>query len=340
MKNILIALFAASLLVGAASAQQKPAAPAAPKVKTLNMCADNQLVFGSGTPKGTYGLMTAKLVEMCPFVCEVQETQGGYDNIMKMVDEKFDAGPAQADAIEFLNRTEPDIKKKLRSLFAMHGSSMHLFVATNGTPVVNTAKVDGGWFGKDKEVSTTTKVVVEKLEQLKGKKIAAWSSAFITMQIVNERLKMNWDIEEVKTRKEGFDMVTSGQAWMFAAAAGKPAEWISEVNSTSLTMLNLDPADITKLGAPYYQVKLTYRDLKVNGWNTITVKNEVLVRNVTSGPIAANIVALKQCVTTNLDIIKASRDKHPSWSDVDDLSATTWVPYVPGKQTPVPAKKK
>ena len=338
MKFILSMTATIYLIAGTAFAQQKPLS--APVIKTANQCQPDQLVFGSGTPKGTYGLMTAKLVEVCPMVCETQETQGGYDNITNLVNEKFDAGIVQSDVIEFLNRTEPDIKKKLRSLFAMHGSSVHLFISTKGVSIATKRIEKGGMFSKDKEVNETSLSQVEKLADTKGKKIAAWSSAFITMNIVNERLKMDWDIVEVKTRKEGFDLVKSGQVWMFAAGAGKPAEWISEAAPAEFTMLNLDPADITKLGAPYYPVKVTYRNLKVNGWNTITVRNEVLVRNVTTGPLAQSISGLKQCITQNLDTIKASRDKHPSWSDVEDLSATTWISYVSGSSAKVAPKKK
>ncbi len=307
-------------------------APAAPRVKTLNACAADKLAFGSGTPRGTYGQMSSSLAALCPMICEVQETQGGYDNITQMVNEKFDSGIVQADLIEFLNRTEPDIKKKLRSLFALHGSSMHMFISLKGVPVAGVKKESVPIWkgGGSKDVPTTSMVVVEKLSDLKGKKIAAWSSAYVSAHIVSERLKLDWDVVEVKTRAEGLKMVQDGQAWMFMAAGGKPVEWIDEVRADQLTLLNLDPGEITKLGGPYYPVKVTYRHLKVNGWNTISVRNEVLVRNITTGPLAALIPTFKKCVADNLDVIKSQRDKHPSWSDVEDLGATTWLPYTGG----------
>jgi TRAP-type uncharacterized transport system substrate-binding protein len=329
MKSYRSILMSALMCLASTPAFAQAKAPTAQKVKTLNACAADKLAFGSGTPRGTYGQMSASLAAMCSMICEVQETQGGYDNITQMVNEKFDSGIVQADLIEFLNRTEPDIRKKLRSLFALHGSSMHMFVSLKGVPVAGVKKepVPIWKGGGTKDVPTMTMVVVEKLSDLKGKRIAAWSSAYVTANIVSERLKLDWDVVEVKTRGDGLKMVQDGQAWMFMAAGGKPVEWIDEVKADQLTMLNLDPGDIAKIGAPYYPVKVTYRNLKVNGWNTITVRNEVLVRNITTGPLAALIPAFKKCMVDNLDAIKSQRDKHASWSDVEDLGATTWLPY-------------
>jgi TRAP-type uncharacterized transport system substrate-binding protein len=310
------------------------------------VCPKDKLIMGTGTASGTYAQMFVSLNSVCEMVCEERNTQGGYDSLFNIVNEKFDGGIVQTDLLEYLNRTEPRIKRNVRSLASLHGSQMHIFALATGLPRQVSKQVEKtipkwGGMSSDKVLETVTEteyVPLRTITDLKGLKVAAWSSAVVTATVVDERLKLNLDIIEVKDRKQGLDMLRTGAVAAFMGMGGKPVDWVegsekakAEVDK-SMVMVSVGNDDITRLGAPYYGEQVTYRSLGANGVRTISVRNELVVRNIQRGPLVGAVVAFQECFKKSLEDIQSERGKHPSWSDVALETPLAWEAYTVPKK--------
>lgn len=321
------------------------AAQTAPQAPT---CADDKLIIGSGTPRGAYAQLMKPLAVRCKMICEDDKTtQGGFDNVTKLIRNEFDGGIAQIDTLQLLSRNYPSLKDNVRSLFPLHGSSMHILAMAGGFPVAKQVTTPGRLWGSSTETVTENKQI-GTLRDLAGLPIAAWSSAATTMEIVNHRLQLNMQITEVPNRAAGFELLKKGQVAAFVGAGGFPLDWVEQPNGQpadgvkGMVMVDVDDRDISRLEKPYYGVKVIYRSLNAIGFNTISVRNELIVRDIQDGDRAKAITDLKTCFQENLRAIKSSRGVHPAWADVTGSMETAWTPYQPTGATgsiPMPADR-
>jgi len=237
----------------------------------------------------------------------------------------------QVDVLNFMMQTDPMIAKKIRSLVALHSNYLHFFVLKNGF------KEDRGTFKLKK------KAVIGNIRDLAGRKVAVYGSAYITGRMINEKLGLNMRLVEVGTKEEGQAKLNKGEVAAFFAMGGKPIPWVDkEVDGNITTLANVDPADIQKLGRPYYAGKLTYKKLGVVGVNAVAVRNDLLVWDFT-GQRAQQLLQVRKFLKANLNDIKDSRGAHPAWQDVEQntLDEVSWQPFQPtGSGAAAKSKKK
>jgi TRAP-type uncharacterized transport system substrate-binding protein len=295
-------------------------------------CTGNQVIIGTGLLTAPYSQMMQIPLRMAPeLICEYRGSTGGTDNVQALVERKIDAGIVQADVLSFMMLTDPMVARKIRSLVALHSNYLHFFVLKNGF------KEDRGTFKLKKQA------VISTMRDLTGRKVAAFGSAFITGRIINERLGLDMRLIEVSSKEAGLAMLNKGEVAAFFAMGGKPISWVDqEVNGTTITLANVDPADIEKLKSPYYAGKLTYKKLGVVGVNAVAVRNELLVWDFT-GQRAQQLQQVRKFFKDNLNDIKDSRGAHPAWQDVElnTLDRVSWERFQPvGSSAPAKSKKK
>jgi len=300
--------------------------------KDFQGCTGNQVIIGTGLPTAPYSQMMQVPLRMAPeLICEYRGSTGGTDNIQALVERKIDAGIVQADVLTFMMMTEPMVAKKIRSLVALHSNYLHFFVLKNGF------KEDRGIFKFKKQT------VIKNMHDLDGRKVAAFGSANITGRIINERLGLNMRLVEVSTKEAGLAMLNKGEVAAFFAMGGKPIPWVDkEVDGNTVTLANVDPADIERLKSPYYAGKLTYRKLGVVGVNAVAVRNELLVWDFT-GQRAQQLLQVRKFFKNNLNDIKDSRGAHPAWQEIEPitLDRVSWESFQPaGSVAPARSKKK
>jgi TRAP-type uncharacterized transport system substrate-binding protein len=300
--------------------------------KDFQGCTGNQVIIGTGLPTAPYSQMMQVPMMMAPeLLCEYRGSTGGTDNIQALVERKIDAGIVQADVLAFMMMTEPMVAKKIRSLVALHSNYLHFFVLKNGF------KEDRGTFKLKKQA------VIRTLRDLEGRKVAVFGSAYITGRMINERLGLNMKLEEVSTKEAGLAKLAKGEVTAFFAMGGKPIPWVDqEVNSNTVTLANVEPADIEMLKSPYYAGKLTYKKLGVVGVNAVAVRNELLVWDFT-GQRAQQLLQVRKFLKDNLNDIKDSRGAHPAWQDVElnTLDRVSWERFQPvGSGAQAKSKKK
>lgn len=306
--------------------------------KPVAACGNDRLAFATGTPAGTYGKLGPTIEEYCKMVCETDETEGGLQNLRGVTTKKFDMGITQVDTIVFLSSTDPDIEKNVRSVASLHYSYLHMLTLRSGFSVAGTKK-EKTWGGlSEKDVATSNTVVVKSVQDLRGKTIAAWGSALVTATVMNQRLRLNMNIVEAKTRPEGLEMVKKGQAYAFFGMGGKPVGWVAdnvEAPGSIFTLVSLDANDLMALSKPYEADKLSYDNMGAYGVPTIKIRNEVVIRNITGGPLVTKIEAFKGCLAENLSEIKNARGTDPAWNDVSEETLFSTV----GPAWTLPASK-
>ena len=294
----------ASLATGVVFAQNAPAGGAC----------GYALRIATGDQKGTYSQVFKNIQNVCPLACEDMQTSGGFDNIMRLITGKADAGIAQVDALDFLKRVDPRVLK-LRSLVALHTNSMHIIVSAQGV------KPEGsGWN------PLASKVVIDNLRQLRGKKVALFGSAQVTALIVSERLQLGFITVDVATKEDGLAKVKSGEVAAMLAMGGQPIGWVEQLSKAEYSLATSEVGDITTLGTPYFNTKLSYPNLNKFGVNSVTVRNDLVTRDFT-GPKANALSELRSCMATKLQDIKEGNGAHAAWGDVEDLNATGWEKY-------------
>ena len=313
MKTVLSAfLILASLLSTTAMALESSGPPA---------CKDDQILIASGDEKSTYTKIVKDIIAFCPMVCEYQQTRGGADNIDLLLKKTVEAGMVPIDVAEYMKRGDERVGK-LRSLVSLNGQAMHIIVAANG---VAPPKGKSGIFNLGK--SPDKNGSIKTLNDLKGRKVAAWSSGVVSARMVDERLKLGLDIVEVENREEGLAAVKDGSVAALIVMGANPMEWIETLDRNIYSLADVDPSDITKLGSPYYQSKMTYKKLGlISGINVITTKNEIFVRDI-GGEQGQQLIALRNCIQDNLKEIGDRRGSHASWIDVIQVKDTTWTRY-------------
>jgi TRAP-type uncharacterized transport system substrate-binding protein len=300
--------------------------------KEFQGCTGNQIIIGTGLPTAPYSQMMQVPLRMAPeLICEYRGSTGGTENIQALVERKIDAGIVQADVLTFMTHTEPMIATKIRSLVALHSNYLHFFVLKNGY------KEDRGKF-KFKKLA-----VIRNMRDLEGRRVAAFGSANITGRIINEQLGLNMRLVEVSSKEAGLAMLNKGEVAAFFAMGGKPIPWVEkEVDGNTVTLANVEPADIEMLKSPYYAGKLTYKKLGVVGVNAVAVRNELLVWDFT-GQRAQQLLQVRKFLKDNLNDIKDSRGAHPAWQDIElkTLDMVSWERFqTAGSSTPAKSKKK
>jgi TRAP-type uncharacterized transport system substrate-binding protein len=304
--------------------------PAGAQKATPASCPENELISGTGDAAGTFGVMFQNIRSVCSQVCEYKDEEGkpstgGFMNVGLLTKKKIDLGMVPEDVLELSKRTDPLVAKSVRVLSVLHFNTLHIIVLKKGTDVKGQ-----GYLGTSVGASTQN-FFIEYLHQLKGKRVAVFASALVTANFINERLGYNIEPIEVKTKEEGFALLDKGEAFAFMTTGGWPIGWVDKADSTKYTLANVSDADLKRLGAPYYPVKLNYQTLGVYGVNTFGARNVIAVWDYTSPARIKQITDFKECFTSKLPDIKEMRGAHPSWTDVEDTESAEvlWPKYNP-----------
>jgi len=274
----------------------------------VKSCSTNQIIFSTGVKTNTFSQAMQPLFMLVPdMFCERTDSTGGDRNVELLLGMDGDAEAAivPADVIEYKSRTNPEAKK-LRSIISLWGNALHIAVNVNG---YTTPKYGG--MGKDVHY-------IQEFKDLVGMPVAVFGSPKTSARVIDERLKMHWDIVEVNSLKEGWDKLEKGEVKAFMVMGGWPIQYIQELDPKKFTLINVDPATITTLGSPYYTTKLNYPKIGVNGFNAITAKNEVMVRNYTTQRWVTKYIAMYHAFKDNLVDLQEMRGAHAAWKLIQD----------------------
>lgn len=295
--------------IGSGSAQQ------AGKSQDVD-CPEDKISIASGISTGTYAKTINNLVDLdTQLMCHYTKSTGGFDNVDLLCNRVVDAGLVQDDLMEYLARNNPMIKKKLRALVRLYGSSAHIIVKADGF-------TEGGGM-----LSSGKKVVIKTLGDLKGRQIAAFASGVPTANIINERTGLQMQITPAESDTEGLKWVREGKVAAFIAMGGMPIGWLAK-EKNDITLANVEDNYMKMLGEPYYAYKLSYKNLGVYGVTAITARNSLIVFDY-RGSKAEQLIKIRDLLRENLMSIKESKKSHAAWQDVENIDDTYWEKYNP-----------
>lgn len=290
----------------------------AQKAEKPEECPEGKIAISSGISTGTYFKCVNTIVDLDnALMCHYKGSTGGFENLDLLCNRVVDAALVQDDVMDYQARNNPMIKKKLRTLAPLFGSSAHLIVKTEGFK-----EKTGGMFSSGKTV------IIKTLGDCKGRPIAAFASGVPTATIINERTGLQMQIYEAKSDAEGLKWVKEGKVAMFIAMGGMPIGWLAKEGS-DITLANVEDVYMKMMGLPYYAHKLSYKNLGVYGITAITARNSLIVFDY-RGPKAEQLMRIKDLLRENLEAIKESKKSHPAWQDVEDIDADPhWEKYNP-----------
>lgn len=290
----------------------------AQKAEKPEECPESKIAISSGISTGTYFKCVSTIVDLDKdMMCHYTGSTGGFQNLDLLCNRVVDAALVQDDVMDYQARNNPLIKKKLRTLVPLFGSSAHLVVKTDGF-----TEKTGGMFSSGKTV------VIKTLGDCKGRPIAAFASGVPTATIMNERTGLQMQIYEAKSEAEGLQWVREGKVAMFIAMGGQPIGWLAK-EKNDITLANVEDVFMKMMGLPYYAHKLSYNNLGVYGITAITARNSLVVFDY-RGPKAEQLIRIKELLRENLEAIKENKKSHPAWQDVEDIDADThWEKYNP-----------
>ncbi len=288
------------------------------------------LRIATGKTDATNSQMFQAIKAACPAnLQEITDTSGGADNIGLLQANKVDAGIAQVDVAEFLQKTDPNIGK-LRSLVALNPNYLHIIASTRGVMVDPGKPAAIMGFGG----TPARYAQVSNINDLKGQTVVAHGSAQLTIRIISQKLGLNLSVVDDDTKdRQGLQSVKNGQAAAFVAMGGRPVGWIEQLNGADYVLVPMQKEAVGMLGSPYSAQQLTYKNLSAFGFYTAAVKNELFVRNFQGGK-AKLLADLRECYKNNLIDIKETTGTHAAWQEVDDLDATAWPRFEAPAATP------
>ena len=289
--------------------------------------------LATGKSDATNSQMFKSVNKACPNVGvqEVTEgTTGGADNIGLIMANKVDAGIAQVDVVNFLQRTDPNIGK-LRSLVALNNNLLHVIATNQGRMIKPAVKGTLGMGAKPAEYAQ-----VNTIMDLKGTTVVANGSAWLTMRTISEKLDLGITVIDEDNRDTALKMLRDGTASALIAMGGNPVSWVEKLSGNEFHLVKFGKEEaqsrqmIAMLGSPYTVAQETYKNLNAFGYFVPAVRNELFVRNY-QGSKAQILMALRECYSDNLTDIKETTGTHPAWQDVEDVNVTAWPRFEAGR---------
>jgi TRAP-type uncharacterized transport system substrate-binding protein len=286
----------------------------------IKSCGADEVIFSTGVVGNTYSAATQPVKTLVPgVICERTDSTGGAQNVQLLLGLGGDAEAAivPTDVLDYMARTNPDVKK-LRSIMSLWGNALHIIASANGYQ-----KITKGRFRDSKET-----VYIQDFRDLRGLKIGVFGSPVISARVIDERLKMNFDIDDkIASFDAGLVKLEKDEIQAFMIMGGYPVKNVENLDPKKFVLVNVDTATVTALGEPYYATKINYPKQGANGFSAITSKNEIIVRDYQSPKWIQRYGKLYHAIKDNLQELQEMRGAHPAWKIVSDVDRLYWQPY-------------
>lgn len=261
--------------------------------------------IASGQKTGTNWPMAQDIIK----VCSTPERQinnvisdGSLDNLMKVYgDKSVQYGIVQVDALEYQKGVDPQMMKRIMTVFPFFSVEMHL-IAKDGSRINNLSDLAG-------------KRVVEGPEG---------SGTWVSVQVIKALTGIKWTSLNM-SQKDGYDAVLNGQADAEFIVAGKPITMLKTAQGIKLVPVSHPKLDSFAL---YTKTMLSAGgDYPFNKTSVNTYKvDNALVTFAFQHQYQQEISAIVTCLVRNIPKLQAEKEFHAKWRDVDptDIERIKW----------------
>lgn len=287
----------------------------------------NVLLISTGTEAGSYHKFMVQAQSACSQIPMklVIAPNGTTETVSRLEQNEASMGLVQIDALElYKNNRDMSNIKVVTPLFK---EQVH-FVARAESGI----KEGGYGFGKFK--AGAKEVVMNTVEDLSGRNVAAAGGAFITAQQFRLLSNLMFNLIDEKGGADAvLNGVISGQYDVGILVGAQPVGNFAKLgaNQAKLKLLPVTAELAAKVAAVYGKsYPLTYRDMtNSSAVQGIEVNSALVTQNYKFGStMANNVVQLRTCIKNAADDMAQTAGNHPAWRSVakGDIK-TSWPLY-------------
>lgn len=278
---------------------------------------DMQLKVSTGSTTGTYARMFREFQGACKNqIMQIEATSNGsVENMDRLLGNEVNAAIVQTDVLFYRARNE-DLSG-VKTLFALHPEEVHVI------GLASLASKEGGFMGIGAKA-----VPINTINDLTGKKVAAWGGSLITAQVVRLQAELNYQVVEVADYKAAKVLLDKGDVSAIFMVGGTPLADVAALNS-NYKLLMFPEATVSKLKSVYVPAKITYSGMGMGGSGVQTIATEALyvTRHYKTPKFVSALGALRACFKTSLPELQETTGTHKKWATVNSDNTGKWAYY-------------
>lgn len=280
------------------------------------------LAASTGSLKGSYHRFMNETKGVCTnSSLQLTESSGSPQNLDRIEANEAAIAPVQADALALYGNTRD--MSHIKVLVPLFQEQVHVVTrASLGKKGgVSFAGVNVG--GKE--------VVLNSVADLNGRTVAAAGGSHITAQVIRLQAQLNMNLVEEKNATAVLNGVLAGTYDAGILVGAQPLGDLVGLGDklAGLKLLPFPEDVMAKVNKVYAKATpLTYRQMGAGGTSipTIGMAAVLVTQNYRSGPKAAALVALRDCILNNAEEQASTTGTHPAWRTVGKVQVN-WPLY-------------
>jgi TRAP-type uncharacterized transport system substrate-binding protein len=282
-----------------------------------------EVEVSTGAADGSYSKFISQAAAICSndqYAYKVRPSGGSADNLNALLANDVPAGISQLDVGD-LFKTTRDVSS-LRLLVPLFPEQVH-FVTRVDLGKLEPAKIQGFSLSLGGWKPGATQVVLNTVEDLRGKTVASAGGSYYTAQLLNHPnvggLGMNLvELTGATGTNDALAGVIAGKYDAAILVSAAPAGSLTTLKDKQplLKLLPMTEAMYGKLSKFYpNRDSLSYRDMGQGGTNiqTFQVMSALLTPNYTKGPFVGAFANLRKCILDNAEDQASVPRTHPAW---------------------------
>jgi len=292
--------------------------------------ADNLVLdMGTGGPTGNYLAMGKDINNYCSnelsMNINVLESNGSVDNLLGMLNKKYDIGIVQNDVLYYNAERSPDKinKNRVKIISGLHKEAIHLLIPKGYNPE---PEKKGLWSDifvhKDKEPAKKF-----QLSMLKDHEVGATGGAIVSAEALSYFFDLNLKIKNTS-------MSVNDTSIPMVIVGGAPYEPVKSYLDTGKWMLATLDYDAIAAKAPFYSNQtVNYRiDGKMQPISTLGVRALLIGKSFRNENRNAPMTELATCIYRNIVDLADDSETNLNWNNVyehiEDGGQSDWA-YFP-----------
>jgi len=292
--------------------------------------ADNLVLdMGTGGPTGNYIAMGKDINNYCSddlsININVLESNGSVDNLLGMLNKKFDIGMVQNDVLHYNAERSPNKinRNRVKIIAGLHEEAVHLLIPKDYNPE---PEKEGLWSDifvhKDQEPPKKF-----QLSMLKDHEVGATGGSIVSAEALSYFFDLNLKIYNTP-------MAVNDTKLPMVIVGGAPYGPVKSYLDTGKWMLATLDYDLIAAKAPFYSNQtVNYRiDGKMQPVSTLGVRALLIGKSFRNENRNAPMTELATCIYRNIVDLADDSETNPNWNNVyeyiEDGGQSDWA-YFP-----------
>ena len=272
------------------------------------------LEMGTGGPSGNYIAMGKDINTYCADELSVKlnvlESDGSVDNLLGMLNKKYDLGIVQSDVLHFNAERAPNKvnRNRVKVISGLHEEAIHLLIPKGYNPE---GKKKGMWSSLFAKKGESKSVEEFKLSMLKNHKVGATGGSIVSAEALSYFFDLNLKVYEAITS-------VNDTSTPMVIVGGAPYSIVKSYLDTGKWMLaTLNYKDISDKAPFYLNQTVNYRiDGKMQSISTLGVRALLIGKAFRDKKRNKPMTELATCIYNNIVDLTDDNDTNSNWNSV------------------------